>query len=88
MSGVARFGAVVAVAGAIGLGMTAGGTAPAAQASTTNFGQQVSACASMMLPSYLGTDGSITMTMPGATTPMYFRTFGAMVVYMQQQMCS
>jgi hypothetical protein len=45
-------------------------------------------CASMMLPYDLSPDGSITMTMPDGTV-MCFRTFGAMVTYMQsQQMCS
>jgi hypothetical protein len=46
-------------------------------------------CANMMLPYDLSSDGGITMTMPGATSPMYFRTFGATVTYMQSQpMCS
>jgi hypothetical protein len=58
-------------------------------AGTSNFGQKVYMCANMMLPYDLNPDGSITMTMPGATSPMYFRTFGAMVTYMQSQpMCS
>lgn len=84
MSWIARLGAVVAVAGILGLGV-----AGPAVASTSNFGEDVYMCASMMLPYYLNADGSITMTMPGATSPMFFRTFGAMVTYMQSQpMCS
>ncbi|HEX7996430.1 MAG TPA: hypothetical protein VF506_21130 [Streptosporangiaceae bacterium] len=74
---IARLGAIFAVAGAIGLGVAA----PAAQATPANFGQRVYQCASVMLPYYLNADGSISMTMPDGT-PMYFRTFGAMVNYM------
>jgi hypothetical protein len=60
-----------------------------ALADTGNFGHQVAICAHMMLPYDLGPDGSITMTMPGAASPMHFRTFGAMVTYMRSQpMCS
>ena len=84
MPGIIRLGAVAAVIGILGLA----GAGPAL-AGTGNFGQNVYMCASMMLPYDLGSDGSITMTMPGATTPMYFRTFGAMVTYMKAQpMCS
>ena len=84
MSKIARFATVVAVVGTLGLGVTGG-----ALADTGNFGQEVYMCANMMLPYDLSSNGSITMTMPGATSPMYFRTFGAMVTYMQSQpMCS
>lgn len=84
MSMIARFGAVAAVAGIAALGATG-----PALADTSNFGQKVYTCAHMMLPYDLSSDGSITMTMPGATSPMYFRTFGAMVTYMNSQpMCS
>jgi hypothetical protein len=83
MSRFARFGTVVAVVGVLGVG----GTAPAL-ADTSNFGQQVRMCASMMLPNDLNADGSITMTMPDGTL-MSFRTFGAMVTFMRShQMCS
>jgi hypothetical protein len=83
MSKIARFGAVAAVVGVLGLG----GAGPAL-AQSGNFGQQVHMCASMMLPYDLNSDGSITMTMPDGTS-MYFRTFGAMVKYMQSHpMCS
>ena len=84
MSWIARLGAVVAVVGILGLGVTG-----PAVADTSNFGQNVYMCANMMLPYDLNPGGSITMTMPGATSPMYFRTFGAMVTYMRSQpMCS
>jgi hypothetical protein len=67
----------------IGLGVAV----PAAHASTSNFGQNVYQCANVMLPYYLNNDGSISMTMPDGT-PMYFRTFGAMVTFMRAQpMC-
>lgn len=86
MSRIASSGAVLAIGAVIGLGVT---QQAVAVAGTTNFGQQVYTCAHMMLPYDLSADGSISMTMPGATTPMYFRTFGAMVTYMQSQpMCS
>lgn len=84
MSRIARSGAVLAIAAVIGWGVT-----QPAVAGTTNSGQKVYMCAHMMLPYDLSADGSISMTMPGATTPMYFRTFGDMVTYMQSQpMCS
>lgn len=85
MSWIARSGAVVAIAGIFGWGVTG-----PALADTGDFGQNVYMCANMMLPYDLSSDGSITMTMPGGTSPMYFRTFGAMVTYMQSQqpMCS
>ena len=82
MSWIARSGAVTAIVGIAGLAMTG-----PAVADTGNFGQHVYTCADMMLPYDVGPDGSITMTMDG--TSMYFRTFGAMVTYMQSQpMCS
>ncbi len=84
MSRITRLGAVVAVAGILGLSVTG-----PALADPGNFGQNVRMCANMMLPYDLNPDGSITMTMPGATSPMHFRTFGAMVTYMQSEpMCS
>jgi hypothetical protein len=86
MSWIARSGAVTAIviAGIIGSGVT-----EPAVADASTFGQTVYMCANMMLPYDLNADGSISMTMPGATSPMYFRTFGAMVTYMQSQpMCS
>ena len=83
MSWIARLGAIVAVAGILGLGVTG-----AAVAGTSNFGQNVYMCANMMLPYDLNADGSITMTMPDGTT-MHFSSFGAMVTYMRSQpMCS
>jgi hypothetical protein len=91
MSKIARFGTVAAMFGAIvAVVGTAGlGAAGPALAGTSNFGQNVYMCASMMLPYDLNSNGSITMTMPGATSPMYFRTFGDMVTYMRSQpMCS
>ncbi len=82
MSWIARSGAVAAIVGIAGLAMTG-----PAVADTGNFGQQVYTCADMMLPYDLNADGSITMTMDG--TPMYFRTFGAMVTFMRSNpMCS
>ena len=79
----ARLSSLAVVTAAIGLGVAA----PAANASTSNFGQRVYQCASVMLPYYLNPDGSISMTMPDGTA-MYFRTFGAMVTYMKgQPMC-
>jgi hypothetical protein len=82
MSRIARSGAVAAIVGIAGLGLTG-----PAVADTGNFGQQVYTCAHMMLPYYLNADGSITMTMDG--TPMYFHTFGAMVTFMRSNpMCS
>lgn len=84
MSWVIRASVVAVIAAIAGLGATG-----PAVADTSNFGQNVVTCANMMLPYDLNSDGSITMTMPGATSPMYFRTFGAMVTYMQSQpMCS
>ncbi len=84
MSKAARFGTVAALVGILGFG-----AAGPALADTGNFGQNVYKCAYMMLPYDLSSDGSITMTMPGAASPMYFRTFGDMVRYMQSQpMCS
>ena len=51
------------------------------------FGQQVVVCAHMMLPYDLSAGGSITTAVPGGTI-MYFRTFGAMVTFMQSSpMC-
>ena len=83
MPKIARFSTVVAVVGIVGFGVTG-----PALADTSNFGQKVYMCASMMLPYDLNSDGSITMTMPDRTS-MNFRTFGAMVTYMQSQpMCS
>lgn len=83
MSWIVRSGVVAAIVGIAGLGVTG-----PAIASTSNFGKQVYMCANMMLPYDLNPDGSITMTMPGGTL-MSFRTFGAMVTYMQSQpMCS
>jgi hypothetical protein len=83
MPKIARFGTVVAAVGILGFGVTG-----PALADTSNFGQKVYMCASMMLPYDLHSDGSITMTMPDGTS-MNFRTFGAMVTYMQSQpMCS
>jgi hypothetical protein len=80
---LARFGIVVAVVGALGVG-----AAGPALADTGNFGQQVRMCAGMMLPYDLSADGSITMSMPDGTV-MSFRTFGAMVTYMRSHpMCS
>ena len=78
MSWIARSGAVIAIVGIAGLAVTG-----PALADTGNFGHQVAMCAHMMLPYDLGPDGSITMTMPGAASPMHFRTFGAMVTYMR-----
>lgn len=86
MSWIARSSAVAAIAGILSLG-----AAGSALASTgpANFGQRVSACAHAMLPSDLGPHGSISMTMPDATSAMNFSTFGAMVTYMRSQpMCS
>lgn len=78
----AHFGVVAAVVGALGLGATG-----PALASTSNFGQNVSNCAHMMLPYDLNPGGSITMTMPDGTT-MHFSSFGAMVTAMRtQSMC-
>jgi hypothetical protein len=83
MSWIARLGAVAAIVGIVGLAVTG-----PALADTGNFGQQVRMCAHMMLPYNLNSDGSISMTMPDATS-MSFRTFGAMVAYMRShQMCS
>ena len=83
MSWIARLSVVAAIVASLALGATV-----PALASTSNFGQKVYMCASMMLPYDLSSDGSITMTMPDGTV-MYFRTFGAMVTYMQSQpMCS
>ena len=79
---IARLGVVAAIVG-LGVGVTG-----PALADTGNFGQKVYMCAHMMLPYDLSPGGSITMTMPDGTS-MYFRTFGAMVTYMQSQpMCS
>jgi hypothetical protein len=83
MSGIARLGVVAVVVGMLGLGASG-----RALANTSNFGQGVYMCATMMLPYDLSPGGSITMSMPGGEV-MYFRTFGAMVTYMQSQpMCS
>ncbi len=82
MRKIARLGIVVAAAGALGLGVSA-----PALAGTDNFGQMVYVCAGKMLPYDIASDGSILMTMPDGTV-MYFRTFGGMVTYMQNQMCS
>jgi hypothetical protein len=79
MPKIARFATVAASVGILGFGVTG-----PALADTGNFGQKVYMCASMMLPYDLNSDGSLTMTMPGGAT-MYFRTFGAMVRYMQSQ---
>lgn len=77
-----HIGLVVATVLLVG-GLT---TAPA-DASTDNFGQGVYNCAGMMLPYYIDSHGSITMSMPDGTT-MHWHTFGAMVTYMRtQQMC-
>ena len=83
MSWIARLGAVAAIVGIAGLGLSS-----PALADTGNFGQQVYTCAHMMLPYDLGPDGSITMTMTDGT-PMHFSTFGAMVTFMRSNpMCS
>jgi hypothetical protein len=81
MRNIARLGAVIAVAGSLGLGLGV-----PAQADTSNFGQMVDMCAHMMLPYDIASDGSIVMTMPNGTV-CYFQNFGAMVTYMQHQMC-
>ncbi len=81
MRRIARLGAVAVIAGTLGLGVSA-----PAQADTNNFGQMVYVCAHMMLPYYIAADGTIVMTMPNGTV-CYFRDFGAMVTYMQSQMC-
>ena len=83
MPWIARLGGIAAIVGSLGLGVTG-----PALAGTTNFGQRVYMCANVMLPYDLNSDGSITMTMPDGPV-MYFRTFGAMVTFMQSQpMCS
>jgi hypothetical protein len=83
MSWIARAGTVVVAVRIPGAGV--GGPA---LADTGTFGQQVRTCASMMLPNDLNSDGSITMTMPDATSTN-FPTSGAMVTYMQShQMCA
>jgi hypothetical protein len=83
MSWIVRLAAIAAVAGSLGLSATV-----PALAGTSDFGQKVYMCASMMLPYDLSSDGSITMTMPDGTV-MHFSSFGAMVVYMRSQpMCS
>lgn len=79
---IARLGVVAATVG-LGVGVTGPALADAG-----SFGQKVYMCAHMMLPYDLSPGGSITMTMPDGAS-MYFRTFGAMVTYMQlQPMCS
>lgn len=83
MTRFVRLTSLAAITAVIGLVVAA----PAASASTNNFGQRVYQCASVMLPYYLNPDGSISMTMPDGTA-MYFRTFGLMVTYMKSQpMC-
>ena len=83
MSWIVRSGAVAAIVGIAGLGLSS-----PALADTGNFGQQVVMCAHMMLPYDLNADGSITMTMPDGRS-MYFPTFGAMVTFMRSNpMCS
>lgn len=83
MSWIARLATVAAIAGSLGWSATV-----PALAGTSNFGQNVYMCASMMLPYDVGSDGSITMTMPDGTV-MHFSSFGAMVVSMRSQpMCS
>ncbi len=81
MRKIARLGIVVAVAGTLGLGVSA-----PALAGTDNFGQMVYLCAGQMLPYDIASNGSILMTMPDGTV-MYFQNFGAMVTYMQNQVC-
>lgn len=78
-----RVGLVVATAvGVVGLNATM-----PASASTDNFGQGVYACAGVMLPYHIDSQGSITMTMPDGST-MHWRTFGEMVTYMRNNtMC-